>query len=86
MVGDVSVWLDGSLSLGPDYWLYFAPIFVETEESFLTIKSLLVAVGSIKASADFTLQLPDGVNVDGFPAVVIWCEAFSQFITAAEFS
>ena len=55
MVGDVSVWLDGSLSPGPDYRLYFAPIFVETEESFLTIKSQSVAVGSIKASANFTL-------------------------------
>ena len=86
MVGDGSVWLDGSVSPGPDYRLYFAPIFVETEESFLAIKSQSVEVGSIKAFTDFTLQLPDGVNVDGFPAVVIWCEAFSQFITAAEFS
>ena len=47
MVGDVSVWLDGSLWPGPNYRLYFAPIFVETEESFLTIKSQSVAVGSI---------------------------------------
>ena len=86
MVGDGSVWLDGSVSPGPDYRLYFAPIFVETEESFLAIKSQSVEVGSIKAFTNFTLQLPDGVNVDGFPAVVIWCEAFSQFITAAEFS
>ena len=31
MVGDGSIWLDGSVSLGPDYRLYFAPIFVETE-------------------------------------------------------
>ncbi|MGB1920030.1 MAG: DM13 domain-containing protein [Candidatus Puniceispirillaceae bacterium] len=30
--------------------------------------------------------MPDGVNVDEFPVVVIWCEAFSQFITAAELS
>jgi hypothetical protein len=86
MVGDGSVWLDGSVSPGPDYRLYFAPIFVETEESFLAIKSQSVEVGSIKAFTNFTLQLPDGVNVDGFPAVVIWCEAFSQFITAAELS
>jgi hypothetical protein len=86
MVGDGSVWLDGSVSPGPDYRLYFAPIFVETEESFLAIKSQSVEVGSIKAFTNFTLQLPDGVNVDGFPVVVIWCEAFSQFITAAELS
>ena len=76
MVGDGSVWLDGSVSPGPDYRLYFAPIFIETEESFLAIKSQSVEVGSNKAFTNFTLQLPDGVNVDGFPAVVIWCEAF----------
>ena len=86
MVGNNSVWLDGSLSPGPDYRLYFAPIFVETEEIFLAIKSQSVEVGSVKAFTNFTLQLLDGVNVDEFPAVVIWCEAFSQFITAAELS
>ena len=86
MVGDVSVWLDGSVSPGHDYRLYFAPIFVETEESFLIIKSQSAELGSIRAFSDFTLQLPDGVNVDGFPAVAIWCEAFSQFITVTELS
>ena len=86
MVGSNAVWLDGSLSTGPDYRLYFAPIFVETEEIFLAIKSLSVEVGSVKTFTNFTLQLPDGVNVDEFPAVVIWCEAFSQFITVAELS
>ena len=81
-----SLFHDGSVPPGFDYRLYFAPIFVETEESFLAIKSQLVEVGSNKAFTNFTLQLPDGVNVDGFPAVVIWCEAFSQFVTAVEFS
>ena len=84
MVGNNAVWLDGSRSPGPDYRLYFAPIFVETEESFLAIKSQSVEFGSVKAFTNFTLQLPDGVNVDEFPAVMIWCEAFSQFIMAAE--
>ena len=86
MVGNNAVWLDGSLSPGPDNRVYFAPIFVETEESLLAITPQSVEVGSVKAFTNFTLQLPDGVNVDEFPAVVIWCEAFSQFITAAELS
>ena len=86
MVGNNAVWLDGSLSPGPDYRLYFAPIFVETEENFLAIKSQSVEVGLVRVFTNFTLQLPDGVNMDEFPAVVIWCEAFSQFITAAELS
>ena len=77
MVGNNAVWQDGSLSSGPDYGLYFAPIFVETEESFPAIKSQSVEFGSVKAFTNFTLQLPDGVNGDEFPALVIWCEAFS---------
>ena len=47
MVGNNAVWLDGSLSHGPDYRLYYAPIFVETEESFLAIKSQSIEVGSV---------------------------------------
>ena len=86
MVGKNAVWLDGSLSPGPDYRLYFPPIFVETESIFLAIKSQSVEVGSVRVFTNFTLQLPDGVNADEFPAVVTWCEAFSQFITAAELS
>ena len=86
MVGNNAVWLGGSRSPGPDYRLYFAPIFVETEKIFLAIKSLSVKVRSVKAFTNFMLQLPDGVNVDEFPAVVIWCEAFSQFIAAIELS
>ena len=45
MVGNNAVWLDGSLPPGPDCRLYFAPIFVETEEIFLAIKSQSVEVG-----------------------------------------
>lgn len=86
MVGNNAVWLDGSLPPGPDCRLYFAPIFIETEENFLAIKSQSVEVMSVRAFTNFTLQLPDVVNVDKFPVVAIWCEAFSQFITTAELS
>ena len=86
IVGNNAVKLDGSLSPGPDYRLYFVPIFVEIGESFLTIKSQSAEVGSVKAFTNFTLKLPDGVNVFEFPAMVIWCEAFSKFITVAELS
>ena len=58
MVGNNAVWLDGSLSPGPHYRLYFAPIFVETKEIFLAIKSQSVEVESVKAFTNFMLQLP----------------------------
>ncbi len=37
MFSNNAVWLDGSLSRGPDYWLYFAQIFVEIGGSFLIV-------------------------------------------------
>ncbi len=39
MVNDKAVWLDGSVSPGPDYRLYLAPAFVETEADFIDIKA-----------------------------------------------
>ena len=86
MVNDKAVWLDGSVSPGPDYRLYLAPAFVETEADFIDIKAQSVEVGSIKAFTNFRLAVPAHVKAADFPAVVIWCEAFSQFITAAALS
>ena len=86
MVNDKAVWLDGSVSPGPDYRLYLAPAFVETEADFIDIKAQSVEVGSIKAFTNFRLAVPAHVSAADFPAVVIWCEAFSQFITAAALS
>ena len=53
MVNDKAVWLDGSVSPGPDYRLYLAPAFVETEADFIDIKAQSVEVGSIKAFTNF---------------------------------
>ena len=85
-ISDDRIWLEGQVSPGPDYRLYLTPSFADDEASFLAIKTESVEIGKIKAFTNFTLQLPDGVHVDEFPVVVIWCEAFSQFITAAELS
>lgn len=86
MVSDEMVWLDGEVSPGPDYRLYFAPAFVETKQDFLAIKDQSVEIGSVGALRNFSLPLPDGVVLDEYPAVVIWCETFSAFITAAALS
>jgi hypothetical protein len=84
MVNDKMVWLDGEVAPGPDYRLYLTPEFVTTEADFMKIKSQSVVVGSIKAFTNFSLAVPDGVNVGNYPALLIWCEAFGEFITAAE--
>ena len=37
----------------------------------------------VKIFENFALDLPPANDLDEYDAVVIWCEAFKQFITAA---
>jgi hypothetical protein len=80
------VWLDGRIAPGPDYRLYLTPEFVEDEAGFLGIKARSVDIGPVKAFTNFDLAVPPGVNVGDFPALLIWCEAFAEFFTAARLS
>ena len=80
------VWLEGRIAPGPDYRLYLMPEFVEDEDSFLAIKSRAVDIGAVKAFINFSLPVPSDVDAGAFPALVIWCEAFGEFITAARLS
>lgn len=76
---------EGRLAPGPDYKLYLAPEFVDTKEGFLAIKAKARRVGDVKTFDGFVIDVPPGVDVDAYTTVVIWCEAFSQFITAAKY-
>ncbi len=78
------IWLDGQLSPGPDYRLYLVSRFVETEAEFLAIKDSGLQIAPIKAFSNFSVDIPQGLDISGYNTVLIWCEAFSQFITAAE--
>ena len=80
------VWLEGSIAPGPDYRLYLMPEFVEDEDSFLAIKPRAVDIGPVKAFTNFSLPGPADVDAGAFPALIIWCEAFGEFITAARLS
>lgn len=76
---------EGRLSPGPDYKLYLAPQFVDTKEGFLRIKEQSRRVGDIKTFDGFLLPVPPGVDVAAYTTVVVWCEPFSQFISAAKY-
>ncbi len=80
------VWLEGSIAPGPDYRLYLMPEFVADEDSFLAIKSRAVNIGPVKAFTNFSFPVPSDVDAGAFPALIIWCEAFGEFITAARLS
>lgn len=75
----------GELAPGPDYKLYLVPDFVETEESFLALKSRSVQIGDVKTFKGFILDIPEGVDVAAYNTVVVWCETFGEFISAAKY-
>lgn len=77
--------LRGELAPGPDYKLYLSPEFVETEADFRRLKSDMVRVGDVRTFRNFLVQVPESVDVERYTTVVIWCESFEQFISAASY-
>lgn len=84
-VGRDFISLQGSLAPGPDYKLYLSPEFVETEEEFERLKAQMTRAGDIKTFDGFIVPVPKGVDPRAYNTVVVWCESFSQFITAARY-
>ena len=84
-VGREAISLQGAVSPGPAYKLYLSPEFLETEAAFLAGKSEMALVGDVKTFENFIVPVPSSVDPDAYSAVIIWCEAFDQFITAAPY-
>jgi hypothetical protein len=84
-VGPKAIALAGRLAPGPDYKLYLSPEFVETEADFKRLKSGMARVGDVKTFDNFLVEVPAGIEVSRYTTVVVWCETFSQFITAARY-
>ena len=76
--------LDGKVAPGPDYRLYFTEALVEDEAAFLAVKEQAAYVGEVKAYTNFRLAVPPAIDVARYGAVIVWCERFGEFITAAE--
>jgi hypothetical protein len=84
-VGPAAVTLAGRIAPGPAYKLYLVPEFVETEADFLRVKARSLAVADIKTFENFIVPLPPGTPLENYNTVLVWCESFSQFITAAKY-
>lgn len=80
-----AVAFEGAMAPGPDYKLYFSPEFVETEADFLRLKSAMVRVGDVKTFDGFVVPVPPDIDPAAYRAVIVWCESFGQFITAASY-
>jgi hypothetical protein len=76
---------EGKLSPGPDYKLYLVPEFVVDEASFLPLKERSLRVGDVKTFDGFLVDLPAGTDIGAYTTVLVWCEAFGEFITAAKY-
>ena len=84
-VGSSAISLVGKLSPGPDYKLYLSPEFVETESDFKRLKSNMIRIGDVKTFDNFVVPVPAGIDPAKYSAVIVWCETFSEFITAAKY-
>lgn len=84
-VGPRFISLQGRLAPGPDYKLYLSPEFVETEADFLRLKAQMARVGDVKTFDNFLLPVPEGLDPGRYTTVIVWCESFGQFISAARY-
>jgi len=84
-VSAAAVALQGRLAPGPDYKLYLSPVFVQTEAEFEREKPRMRRVGDIKTFENFVVALPPGTDPAAYTSVVVWCETFREFISAARY-
>ena len=84
-IGAGGISLRGEIAPGPDYRLYLSPEFVENEAQVLNIKDQMLQVGEVKTFENFVVDFPESVNIADYNTVLVWCEAFSEFITAAKY-
>jgi hypothetical protein len=84
-VGRTAVSLVGKVAPGPDYKLYLSPEFVDTKEGFLKLKDRSQRIGDVKTFENFIVRVPEPVDPSRYNTVVVWCETFSMFISAAKY-
>jgi hypothetical protein len=75
----------GNLAPGPDYKLYLVPEFVEDEAQFEAVRNQAVRIGDIKTFDGFLVDVPPAVDIEAFTTVLVWCETFGEFISAARY-
>ena len=84
-ISQQAIAFSGKLAPGPDYTVYFSPQFLETEADFHRLNTQMVAVAKVKTFNDFLVTIPPNISVENYNTVLIWCDAFGQFITAAQY-
>lgn len=73
----------GKLAPGPDYKLYLTKGLVDHEDNF--DRANAIQIGDVKTFSGFILDVPAEIDVSQYDSVLVWCEAFGEFITAATY-
>ncbi len=76
----------GKLAPGPDYRLYLASEFVETEADFNRIKTSALEVGRVQTFDNFMIPVSKEVDPSNYSTVIVWCETFGQYITSGTYT
>ena len=76
---------EGRLAPGPDYKVYLVSRFVEHEDDFLPLKDASPRIGDVKTFEGFLVDVPEGIDINEYNTVLVWCETFGEFITAAKY-
>ena len=84
-IGSDAISLMGKLAPGPDYKLYLSPDFVESGDAFLQMKGRMARVGDVRTFENFVVPVPETIDPADYNSVIVWCESFGKFITAAKY-
>jgi hypothetical protein len=75
----------GDLAPGPDYRVYLVAGRVEDEDDFAVLRDGALLVGPVDRFDGFMLDLPAGTDLSAYTTVLVWCEAFEEFIASATY-
>jgi len=84
-VSDNEIAFEGSIAPGPDYKIYLTKTYADDRTSFMKIKDESLYIGDLKNFGNFVKVLPNGVDINEYTTVQIWCERFEQFIASAAY-
>ena len=73
----------GTLSPAPDLVLYVSSAEIHTAADFERERAGMVALGRIRSFGNFLVPYNSVLDLSSMRSVIIWCDSFNQFITAA---
>jgi hypothetical protein len=52
---------------------------------FVRLKRTMLRADDMQTFKNFVVEVPAGVDLSQFNTVIVWCESFGQFISAARY-